>query len=203
MEDLLSNKRHPSSLNKLPRVITVANQKGGVGKTTTVVNIATCLAETGKRVLIVDFDPQANATSAVGIEPGTFTHSIYEVILGQVLTAGSGQNPARQASINAGVPISKPAHIVNQVCGSGLRAIISGYQSIILGDSKIVIAGGQENMSKAPHSIFYRDTKKFNEKNFIILCVLTASSFVFRNYMDHSNFWTFYKFFEGQGSACY
>ena len=83
MEDLLSNKRHPSSLNKLPRVITVANQKGGVGKTTTVVNIATCLAETGKRVLIVDFDPQANATSAVGIEPGTFTHSIYEVILGQ------------------------------------------------------------------------------------------------------------------------
>tara|TARA_B100000424_G_scaffold270939_1_gene271780 strand:+ start:9081 stop:9890 length:810 start_codon:yes stop_codon:yes gene_type:complete len=83
MEDLLSNKRHPSSLNKLPRVITVANQKGGVGKTTTVVNIATCLAETGKRVLIVDFDPQANATSAVGIEPGTFTNSIYEVILGQ------------------------------------------------------------------------------------------------------------------------
>ena len=77
MEDLLSNKRHPSSLNKLPRVITVANQKGGVGKTTTVVNIATCLAETGKRVLIVDFDPQANATSAVGIEPGTFTNSIY------------------------------------------------------------------------------------------------------------------------------
>ena len=83
MEDLLSNKRHPSSLNKLPRVITVANQKGGVGKTTTVVNVATCLAETGKRVLIVDFDPQANATSAVGIEPGTFTNSIYEVILGQ------------------------------------------------------------------------------------------------------------------------
>ena len=82
MEDLLSNKRHSSSLNKLPRVITVANQKGGVGKTTTVVNIATCLAETGKRVLIVDFDPQANATSAVGIEPGTFNQSIYEVILG-------------------------------------------------------------------------------------------------------------------------
>ena len=89
MEDLLSNKRHPSSLNKLPRVITVANQKGGVGKTTTVVNIATCLAETGKRVLIVDFDPQANATSAVGIEPGTFTHSIYEVILGQAAMTDS------------------------------------------------------------------------------------------------------------------
>ena len=92
-------------------------------------------------------------------------NEIDEVILGQVLTAGSGQNPARQASINAGVPISKPAHIVNQVCGSGLRAIISGYQSIILGESKIVIAGGQENMSKTPHSIFYRDNKKLNEKN--------------------------------------
>ena len=88
---------------------------------------------------------------------------IDEVILGQVLTAGQGQNPARQASVNAGIPISKPAHIINQVCGSGLRAIISGYQSIMLNDSKIVISGGQENMSKAPHSIFYREDKKFNE----------------------------------------
>ena len=57
-----------------------------------------------------------------------------EVIMGQVLTAGAGQNPARQAAINAGIPISKPAHIINQVCGSGLRAVISGYQSIKLGD---------------------------------------------------------------------
>ena len=88
---------------------------------------------------------------------------IDEVIMGQVLTAGQGQNPARQASVNAGIPISKPAHIINQVCGSGLRAIISGYQSIMLNDSKVVIAGGQENMSKAPHSIFYREEKKFNE----------------------------------------
>ena len=62
---------------------------------------------------------------------------IDEVIMGQVLTAGAGQNPARQAAINAGIPISKPAHIVNQVCGSGLRAVISGYQSIKLGESKI------------------------------------------------------------------
>jgi len=85
---------------------------------------------------------------------------IDEVIMGQVLTAGQGQNPARQASVNAGIPISKPAHIINQVCGSGLRAIISGYQSIMLNDSKVVIAGGQENMSKAPHSIFYREEKK-------------------------------------------
>ena len=88
---------------------------------------------------------------------------IDEVIMGQVLTAGQGQNSARQASVNAGIPISKPAHIINQVCGSGLRAIVSGYQSIMLNDSKIVIAGGQENMSRAPHSIFYRYDKILDE----------------------------------------
>ena len=88
---------------------------------------------------------------------------IDEVIMGQVLTAGAGQNPARQAAINAGIPISKPAHIVNQVCGSGLRAVISGYQSIKLGESTNIISGGQENMSIAPHSIFYRDKKKISE----------------------------------------
>ena len=88
---------------------------------------------------------------------------IDEVIMGQVLTAGAGQNPARQAAINAGISISKPAHIVNQVCGSGLRAVISGYQSIKLGESLSVISGGQENMSIAPHSIFYRDEKIISE----------------------------------------
>ena len=75
------------------------------------------------------------------------TEEIDEVIMGQVLTAGTGQNPSRQAAINAGISISKPAYIVNQVCGSGLRAVISGYQSIKLGESKNVISGGQENMS--------------------------------------------------------
>ncbi|MDC3035861.1 acetyl-CoA C-acetyltransferase [Candidatus Pelagibacter sp.] len=90
-------------------------------------------------------------------------NDIDEIIMGQVLTAGAGQNPARQAAINAGIPISKPAHIVNQVCGSGLRAIISAFQSIKLGDSINVIAGGQENMSIAPHSVFYRDKKNFSE----------------------------------------
>ena len=79
---------------------------------------------------------------------------IDEVIMGQVLTAGGGQNPARQAAINAGIPISKPSHLVNQVCGSGLRAVISGYQSIKLGEVKTVISGGQENMSIAPPFTF-------------------------------------------------
>ena len=88
---------------------------------------------------------------------------IDEVIMGQVLTAGVGQNPARQAAINGGIPISKPAHMINQVCGSGLKAVISGYQSIKLGESTNIIAGGQENMSIAPHSIFYRDEKKISE----------------------------------------
>ena len=88
---------------------------------------------------------------------------IDEVIMGQVLTAGVGQNPARQAAINAGIPVSKPAYTINQVCGSGLRAVISGYQSIKLGESINIISGGQENMSIAPHTIFYRDEKKISE----------------------------------------
>ena len=105
-----------------------------------------------------------------------------EVIMGQVLTAGQGQNPARQASVNAGIPISKPAHIINQVCGSGLRAIISGYQSIMLNDSKVVIAGGQENMSKAPHSIFYREEKKFNENQLHDTMIKDGLIDAFNNY---------------------
>ena len=92
---------------------------------------------------------------------------IDEVILGHVLTSGLGQNPARQASIGAGVPVSKPAHIVNQVCGSGLRSVVSGYQSISLGENQIVVAGGQENMSSATHAIYYREDKKFSEKKLV------------------------------------
>ena len=88
---------------------------------------------------------------------------IDEVILGQVLTGGAGQNPARQASIHSGIPKEKPAYIVNQVCGSGIRSIASGFQSIKAGDSKIVIAGGQENMSLAPHAIHLREGKKLGD----------------------------------------
>ena len=95
------------------------------------------------------------------------SEQIDEVIMGHVLTSGLGQNPARQASIHAGIPVSKPAHIVNQVCGSGLRSIISGFQSIKLGDNKIVVSGGQENMSRAPHAIFYREDKKLLENKLL------------------------------------
>ena len=107
---------------------------------------------------------------------------IDEVIMGQVLTAGAGQNPARQAAINAGIPISKPAHIVNQVCGSGLRAVISGFQSIKLGESMTIISGGQENMSIAPHSIFYRDEKKISEDKLLDTMVNDGLIDAFNNY---------------------
>ena len=107
---------------------------------------------------------------------------IDEIIMGQVLTAGAGQNPARQAAINAGIPISKPAHLINQVCGSGLRAVISGYQSIMLGDSNKVIAGGQENMSIAPHSIFYRDQKKISQDKLLDTMINDGLIDAFNNY---------------------
>jgi acetyl-CoA C-acetyltransferase len=85
---------------------------------------------------------------------------VSEVILGQILTAGQGQNPARQASINAGLPIETPAWLVNMVCGSGLRSVALGYQAIKNGDSAIVIAGGQESMSMAPHTAYIRQGQK-------------------------------------------
>jgi acetyl-CoA C-acetyltransferase len=107
---------------------------------------------------------------------------IDEVIMGQVLTAGSGQNPARQAALKAGIPISKPAHIVNQVCGSGLRAVISGYQSLKLGEVKKIICGGQENMSMAPHSIFYREEKKILEKKLVDTMINDGLLDAFNNY---------------------
>ena len=92
---------------------------------------------------------------------------INEVILGQVLTAGTGQNPARQASINAGLSKSIPAYLVNQVCGSGLRSVILGFQSIKLNEAKYIISGGQENMSIAPHTLFYRNGDKLLKENLI------------------------------------
>ena len=107
---------------------------------------------------------------------------IDEVIMGHVLTSGLGQNPARQASIHAGIPVSKPAHIVNQVCGSGLRSVISGYQSIKLGENRIIVAGGQENMSRAPHAIFYREDKKLNENKLIDTMVNDGLIDSFNNY---------------------
>ncbi|WP_288901813.1 acetyl-CoA C-acetyltransferase [uncultured Sneathiella sp.] len=91
---------------------------------------------------------------------------VSEVILGQVLSAGEGQNPARQASVNAGVPYEVPAWGVNQLCGSGLRAVALGYQAILNGDSQIVVAGGQESMSQAPHCAHLRNGQKMGPLEF-------------------------------------
>jgi acetyl-CoA C-acetyltransferase len=97
------------------------------------------------------------------VEPG----DVSEVILGQILAAGAGQNPARQASINAGIPVDAPAWGMNQLCGSGLRAVALGAQQIELGSSKIVVAGGQESMSQAPHCAHLRDGTKMGDMKFI------------------------------------
>ncbi|HEY6255594.1 MAG TPA: acetyl-CoA C-acetyltransferase [Xanthobacteraceae bacterium] len=96
------------------------------------------------------------ALERAGIEGAQVT----EVIMGQILTAGQGQNPARQASIAAGIPVESPAWGVNQLCGSGLRTVALGYQAILNGDSEVVVAGGQESMSMAPHCQHFRNGVK-------------------------------------------
>ncbi len=98
---------------------------------------------------------------------GIKKEDVDEIIMGQVLTAATGQNPARQAAIMSGLPKEKPAYIVNQVCGSGLRSVVSGFQSILSGDSKVVIAGGQESMSTSPHAINIRAGKKLGKAELI------------------------------------
>ena len=110
------------------------------------------------------------------------TEEVDEVIFGQVLTAATGQNPARQALIDAGLPKSTPAHLVNQLCGSGLRSIISGFQTIKLNEAKYVISGGQENMSIAPHALFYRNDKKLSQDKLIDTMIYDGLTDAFNNY---------------------
>ena len=107
---------------------------------------------------------------------------IDEVIMGQVLTTGMGQNPARQASINAGLSKSIPAHLVNQVCGSGLRSVISGYQTLLLKEAKYIICGGQENMSLVPYAINYKDKKVLSEEKLINTMINDGLVDAFNNY---------------------
>ncbi|MCM0020364.1 MAG: acetyl-CoA C-acetyltransferase [Tagaea sp.] len=99
------------------------------------------------------------AMARAKLQPG----DVDEVIMGQILTAGQGQNPARQAAVNAGIPVEKTAYGINQLCGSGLRAVALGLQAIANGDSKIVVAGGQESMSQAPHAIHMRGGVKMGQ----------------------------------------
>src|SRR5512132_596670 len=105
----------------------------------------------------------AEALKRAGVEGGR----VSEVIMGQILTAAQGQNPARQASIAAGIPVESPAWGVNQLCGSGLRAVALGYQAIMNGDSDIVVAGGQESMSMAPHAQHLRAGTKMGSLDLV------------------------------------
>jgi len=95
------------------------------------------------------------------------SNDVDEVIMGQVLTGSAGQNPARQAAIQAGLPIDKTAYVINQVCGSGLRSVAAGYQAIMSNDSKVIIAGGQESMTNAPQAIHFDKGKTLDESNLI------------------------------------
>ena len=130
--------------------------------------IRTAVGSLGKTLKNTKADKLGSSVIAEAIARSKIKKTeIDEVILGQVLTGGEGQNPARQAAINSGIPKEKPAYVVNQVCGSGLRSVASGYQSILCGDSSIIIAGGQENMSMAPHVIHLREGKKLGDEKLI------------------------------------
>lgn len=100
-------------------------------------------------------------------QSGVLPKEVSEVILGQVLTAGVGQNPARKAAVMAGIPFEVPAFLINQLCGSGLRAVALGGQAIKLGDSEIVVVGGQECMSQAPHCSLLRKGNKLGDISFV------------------------------------
>ena len=107
---------------------------------------------------------------------------VSEVILGQILTAGHGQNPARQASLAAGIPVDTPAWGMNQICGSGLRAVALGMQQIQTGDAKIVVAGGQESMSQSMHAAHMRDGTKMGDVKFVDTMVKDGLWDAFNNY---------------------
>jgi len=107
------------------------------------------------------------AIAAALARAGVPAADVDEVILGQVLQAGAGQGPARQASVNAGIPVESPAWSLNQLCGSGLRAVALAYQQIAQGDAKIVVAGGQESMSAAPHAAHLRSGQKMGDLGFV------------------------------------
>lgn len=103
------------------------------------------------------------ALSRAGVAP----EEVDEVIMGQILVAGTGQNPARQAAVEAGIPYDKTAYQMNQLCGSGLRTVALGMQSILAGDASIVVAGGQESMSQAPHAAHLRNGQKMGDLSFV------------------------------------
>ena len=127
-------------------------------------------------------DLGAAVLEAVVARAGIEKSDVSETILGQVLTAAQGQNPARQAHINAGLPIEAAAWGINQVCGSGLRAVALGAQHIQLGDAQIVAAGGQENMTLSPHAQYIRAGQKMGDMSFIDTMIRDGLWDAFNNY---------------------
>ena len=113
---------------------------------------------------------------------GVSANEVNEVVMGQILTAGTGQNPARQAAIGAGVPVESTALVLNQLCGSGLRAVAAGYQAIRNEDADIVVAGGQESMSQAPHCAHLRDGQKLGGLQMIDTMLVDGLLDVFNGY---------------------
>ena len=103
------------------------------------------------------------AMRRASVEPG----EVDEVIMGQILAAGAGQNPARQAAVNAGIPVERTAYGINQLCGSGLRTVALGYQAIRVGDNDVVVAGGHESMSQAPHCVHLRNGTKMGATDLV------------------------------------
>jgi acetyl-CoA C-acetyltransferase len=122
------------------------------------------------------------AIEAALAQAGVDVKEVNEVILGQVLTGGQGQNPARQAAINAGIPQEATAIGINQLCGSGLRAVALAAQAVKLGDSRIVIAGGQESMSLAPHAQFLRNGAKMGPVTLVDTMIHDGLTDAFNNY---------------------
>ena len=120
----------------------------------------------------------AEVVKRAGIDPG----EVSETILGQVLTAGQGQNPGRQAHINAGLPKEAPAWLLNQVCGSGLRAVALAAQQVMLGDAQVVLAGGQESMSLSGHAAYLRSGQKMGDMKMIDTLIKDGLWDAFNNY---------------------
>ena len=122
------------------------------------------------------------AISAALGRAGVSPEEVSEVVMGQILTAGTGQNPARQAAVGAGIPFERTALVLNQLCGSGLRAVAAGYQAIRSRDADIVVAGGQESMSQAPHCAHLRNGQKIGSLEMIDSMLIDGLLDVFHGY---------------------
>lgn len=131
---------------------------------------------------VAAYELGAVAIKAALEDAGIAANDVDEAIMGQVLTAGAGQNPARQAAIAAGLAQEATAYTINQVCGSGLRTVALGMQSILAGDADIVVAGGQENMSASPHCIHMRDGVKFGNSELTDTMILDGLWDSFNDY---------------------